>query len=50
MAYKMKKLQIPWMKKRVVSLKVPITLSLIFFGVIPMLLCAQTIQIGRAHV
>lgn len=43
MAYKMKKLQIPWLKKRVVSLKVPITLCLVFFGVIPMILCTQTI-------
>ena len=43
MAYKMKKLQIPWLKKRVVSLKVPITLCLVLFGIIPMFLCTQTI-------
>ena len=43
MAYKMKKLQIPWLKKRVVSLKVPITICLVLFGIIPMFLCTQTI-------
>ena len=43
MAYKIKKLQIPWLKKRIVSLKVPIAICLIFFGIIPMFLCTQTI-------
>lgn len=43
MAYKIKKLQIPWLKKRVVSLRVPIAICLVFFGIIPMLLCTQTI-------
>ena len=43
MAYKMKKLQIPWMKKRVVSLKVPIAICLVLFGIVPMFLCTQTI-------
>ena len=38
MAYKMKKLQIPWLKKRVVSLKVPIAIC-----IVPMFLCTQTI-------
>lgn len=43
MAYKMKKLQIPWLKKRVVSLKVPIAICLVLFGIVPMFLCTQTI-------
>ena len=43
MAYKMKKLQIPWLKKRVVSLKVPITLCLVLFGIITMFMFTQTI-------
>ena len=43
MAYKMKKLQIPWLKKRVVSLKVTNTHCLVMFGIIPMFLCTQTI-------
>ena len=43
MAYKMKKLQIPWLKKRVVSLQVPIAICLVLFGIVPMFLCTQTI-------
>ena len=49
MAYKMKKLQIPWLKKRVVSLKVPIAICLVLFGIVPMFLCTQTILSSEAE-
>ncbi len=43
MAYNIKNLQLPWKQKFTISLRVPIVALLVVFGMVPMLLCTQTV-------
>lgn len=36
-------LQFPWRQKPVISLKLPVTILLVVFGMVPMILCTQTV-------
>ncbi len=43
MAYNIKNLQLPWKQKFTISLRVPIVALLVVFGMVPMVLCTQTV-------
>lgn len=43
MGNEMRKLQFPWKQKFTISLKVPMVILLVLFGMIPMMVCAKTI-------